>query len=227
MDDIYTNNPSPLVGGFRLRRKVDPQGVKMGDTIHIIREIRSLTGWGLYNTKVRVANWSEFSTDKETALRILGATGPAAGCFEALAPYGMTDLTGLGGAMLPGEELIEGVLIVWTEKVGNKIPAIKDLRDATGLGIREAKDLVNGGQFPVSPGAAKVLVGKGNFAYTAPPPNLPPSYGGGAAGLDPNTVNDIRALVFLARIGFGTIGPTLDAGNQRFIEETLARLATY
>ena len=68
------------------------------------------------------------------------------------------------------------------------------------------------------------LVQSGHFVAVDPITPAPPTVG---AGLDPNTLNDIRALVFLARIGFGTIRPTLDLGNIRFIEETIARLTQY
>lgn len=308
MTDTIPN--APLIGTVRLRRRRDSIGSLMGDTIPLIMEVRSLTGWRLPDAKQRVCDLPEFTTDRATAERLLGT-----GCFEALLPYGMTSLA--PGPIIDVRDIVEGVPVVWTEKditslhgavASNKISAIREVREHIGLDLKEAKDLVDGGPFPASPGVAYDLVNSGHFAYafgkpdptTAPDPTpdpvpvpeprvlvvwspaqgqsnnkipaikalreatgcgiregkdaveggtfpvtreqaislvqsghfvavdpitpAPPTVG---AGLDPNTLNDIRALVFLARIGFGTIRPTLDLGNIRFIEETIARLTQY
>ena len=319
-------NPTPAparsdaIGTVRVRRRKTPEGNPCGDNIQLIKEVRSLTGWSLYDTKVRVVDLPEFTTDRATAERLLGT-----GCFEAPLPYGMTSLGPEIGPIIFASDIVEGIPVVWTDKsatsVGattgiaytssNKILAIKELCVRAGLGLREAKDLLEGGPFPASPGVAHDLVKSGHFAYalgnpdptTAPVPTpstvpasdphvlvvwrpapghsnnkippikalreamgfgireakdllegglpftvtreqaislvqsghftavkpitpvpAPPTVG---AGLDPNTLNDIRALVFLARIGFGSSKPTLDAGNVRFIEETIDRLTQY
>ena len=45
--------------------------------------------------------------------------------------------------------------VVLTEAGGNKIAVIKVVRDVTGLGLKEAKDLVDGAPKTVKEGAAK------------------------------------------------------------------------
>ena len=45
--------------------------------------------------------------------------------------------------------------VVLTEAGGNKIAVIKVVRDATGLGLKEAKDLVDGAPKAVKEGASK------------------------------------------------------------------------
>ncbi len=57
-----------------------------------------------------------------------------------------------GGA--PAEEKTE-FDVVLTEAGGNKIAVIKEVRAITGLGLKEAKDLVEGAPKAVKEGAAK------------------------------------------------------------------------
>ncbi len=45
--------------------------------------------------------------------------------------------------------------VVLTEAGGNKIAVIKEVRTITGLGLKEAKDLVEGAPKPVKQGVAK------------------------------------------------------------------------
>ncbi len=66
------------------------------------------------------------------------AAGPAAG----------------GAAAAPAEEKTEFNVIL-TEAGANKIGVIKEVRAITGLGLKEAKDLVEGAPKPVKEGASK------------------------------------------------------------------------
>ncbi|MCS7279707.1 MAG: 50S ribosomal protein L7/L12 [Thermodesulfobacteriaceae bacterium] len=54
----------------------------------------------------------------------------------------------------PEEEKTEFDVIL-TEVVGNKIQVIKVVREITGLGLKEAKDLVEGAPKPVKTGISK------------------------------------------------------------------------
>lgn len=54
----------------------------------------------------------------------------------------------------PQEEKTEFDVIL-TEVVGNKIQVIKVVREITGLGLKEAKDLVEGAPKPVKTGISK------------------------------------------------------------------------
>jgi len=53
-----------------------------------------------------------------------------------------------GGAAAPAEEKTE-FSVVLTVAGANKIPVIKVVREITGLGLKEAKDLVEGAPKPV------------------------------------------------------------------------------
>ncbi|CAM3054304.1 50S ribosomal protein L7/L12 [Rariglobus hedericola] len=66
------------------------------------------------------------------------AAGPAAG----------------GAAAAPAEEKTEFNVIL-TEAGANKIGVIKEVRAITGLGLKEAKDLVEGAPKPIKEGASK------------------------------------------------------------------------
>jgi len=57
-------------------------------------------------------------------------------------------------AAAPAEEKTEFDVIL-AEAGGNKIGVIKEVRAITGLGLKEAKDLVEGAPKPVKEGAAK------------------------------------------------------------------------
>lgn len=120
------------------------------------------------------------------------------------------------------------VEIRWSDlgHASSKIWAIKELRNETGYGLREAKNLVEGGPFHITFQGAKRLVATGHFAYTGPVPGQADP-GQTQGELDPNTLNDIRGLVFLARIGLGTIKPTLDSVTLQFMEEMIDRLTKY
>ena len=74
----------------------------------------------------------------------------------AAAPMAMAMPAGgaAGGAAAEVEEKDEFDVIL-TEAGGNKIAVIKEVRAITGLGLKEAKDLVEGAPKPVKEGANK------------------------------------------------------------------------
>ena len=59
-----------------------------------------------------------------------------------------------GGAAAPAEEKTE-FNVVLTEIGSNKINVIKAVREVTSLGLKEAKDLVEGAPKPIKEGVAK------------------------------------------------------------------------
>ena len=59
-----------------------------------------------------------------------------------------------GGAAAAAEEKTE-FTVVLTEAGANKVSVIKAVRELTGLGLKEAKDLVDGAPKPVKEGIAK------------------------------------------------------------------------
>ena len=61
---------------------------------------------------------------------------------------------GGGGAAAPAEEKTE-FTVTLTEVGGNKINVIKVVREITALGLKEAKDLVEGAPKPVKEGVNK------------------------------------------------------------------------
>ena len=75
---------------------------------------------------------------------------PAGGgaVMMAAAPAGGDDGDGGGGEKTEFD-------VVLTGDGGNKIPVIKVVRAATGLGLKEAKDLVEGAPKPIKEGVSK------------------------------------------------------------------------
>jgi large subunit ribosomal protein L7/L12 len=61
---------------------------------------------------------------------------------------------GAGGAAAAAEEQTE-FTVVLAEVGANKVGVIKAVREITGLGLKEAKDLVDGAPKPVKEGIAK------------------------------------------------------------------------
>jgi large subunit ribosomal protein L7/L12 len=61
---------------------------------------------------------------------------------------------GGGGAAAAAEEQTE-FTVVLTEVGANKVGVIKAVREITGLGLKEAKDVVDGAPKPVKEGVAK------------------------------------------------------------------------
>ncbi len=62
---------------------------------------------------------------------------------------------GAAGAAAPAAEEKSSFNVVLKEAGANKIQVIKVVRDATGLGLKEAKDLVDGAPKTVKEGVAK------------------------------------------------------------------------
>jgi large subunit ribosomal protein L7/L12 len=72
----------------------------------------------------------------------------------AAMPMGMVMGGGGGGAAAPAEEKTE-FTVTLTEIGGNKINVIKVVREITALGLKEAKDLVEGAPKPIKEGITK------------------------------------------------------------------------
>jgi large subunit ribosomal protein L7/L12 len=72
----------------------------------------------------------------------------------AAAPVVMAGGTGAGAAAGPAEEKTE-FTVVLTEVGANKINVIKAVREVTSLGLKEAKDLVDGAPKTVKEGINK------------------------------------------------------------------------
>ena len=62
---------------------------------------------------------------------------------------------GGGGAAAPAAEEQTEFTVMLTEVGANKVQVIKAVRELTGLGLKEAKDLVDGAPKPVKEGIAK------------------------------------------------------------------------
>ena len=69
----------------------------------------------------------------------------------AVAPAG----AGAGAAAAPGVEEKDTFDVILTAAGANKINVIKVVRELTGLGLKEAKDLVDGAPKPVKEGVSK------------------------------------------------------------------------
>src|SRR5690606_4683000 len=73
---------------------------------------------------------------------------------SAAAPVAVAAAAPAGAAAAPAEEKTEFDVIL-VAAGSNKIGAIKEVRAATGLGLKEAKDLVEGAPKPVKEGVSK------------------------------------------------------------------------
>jgi large subunit ribosomal protein L7/L12 len=62
---------------------------------------------------------------------------------------------GAGGAAAPAAEEQTEFSVMLLEAGANKVSVIKAVREITGLGLKEAKDLVDGAPKPVKEGVAK------------------------------------------------------------------------
>jgi large subunit ribosomal protein L7/L12 len=72
----------------------------------------------------------------------------------AAMPMAMPMGAGAGAAAAPAEEKTEFDVIL-TDVGGNKINVIKVVREVTSLGLKEAKDLVEGAPKPIKEGVSK------------------------------------------------------------------------
>ena len=73
---------------------------------------------------------------------------------SAAAPVAVAAAPGAGAAESAGEEKTE-FDVVLAESGSNKIAVIKEVRTITALGLKEAKDLVEGAPKPLKQGVAK------------------------------------------------------------------------
>ena len=73
---------------------------------------------------------------------------------SAAAPVAVAAAPAAGGAAAGGEEKSEFDVIL-AEAGGSKINVIKVVREATGLGLKEAKDLVDGAPKPIKEKVSK------------------------------------------------------------------------
>ena len=73
----------------------------------------------------------------------------------AAAPVAMAAAAPAGGAAAPAVEEQTEFTVVLKEAGAKKIQVIKVVREITGLGLKEAKDLVDGAPQPVKAGVTK------------------------------------------------------------------------
>src|ERR1041384_4952395 len=74
---------------------------------------------------------------------------------SAAAPVAVAAAGGAGGAAAPAEEEKTEFDVILTDAGANKINVIKEVRAITGLGLKEAKDLVEGAPKAVKEGVSK------------------------------------------------------------------------
>ena len=104
-------------------------------------------------TKDQVIEWLSGQSVIELAALVKdleGKWGVSAAAAAAPAAAGAA-----AGAAAPAAEAQTEFTIVLKEAGANKIGVIKEVRAITGLGLKEAKDLVEGAPKPVKEGASK------------------------------------------------------------------------
>src|SRR5579863_6772091 len=109
----------------------------MADLAEVVDELSSLTAW-------EAAELSQLLEDK------WGVSAAAPVAVAAAAPAG----GGAAAAAAPAEEQTEFTVIL-AKSGEKKINVIKEVRTITGLGLKEAKDLVEGAPKPVKEGVSK------------------------------------------------------------------------
>ena len=77
------------------------------------------------------------------------------GVSAAAATVAVAAPAGSGGAAAPAAEEQTEFTVVLAETGANKVNVIKAVRELTGLGLKEAKDLVDGAPKPVKEGVNK------------------------------------------------------------------------
>jgi large subunit ribosomal protein L7/L12 len=105
-------------------------------------------------TKEQVIEWlsSQSVIDLAALVKDLeGKWGVSAAAAVAAAPAGGA----AAGAAAPAAEAQTEFTIILKEAGANKIGVIKEVRAITGLGLKEAKDLVEGAPKPVKENAPK------------------------------------------------------------------------
>jgi large subunit ribosomal protein L7/L12 len=73
----------------------------------------------------------------------------------AAAPVAMAAMPGAGGAAAAPAEEKTAFDVILADAGANKINVIKEVRAVTGLGLKEAKDLVEGAPKPIKEGVNK------------------------------------------------------------------------
>jgi large subunit ribosomal protein L7/L12 len=79
---------------------------------------------------------------------------------SAAAPVAVAAAGGAAGGAAAAEEEKTEFDVILTDAGANKINVIKEVRAITGLGLKEAKDLVEGAPKPVKEGVSKDEAGK-------------------------------------------------------------------
>ncbi len=113
----------------------------MSDVKEYAAEIKDLGDKIVALSLVQARELSEYLKE------VHGLEAAAGGVVMAAAPAG-------GAAAAPAEEKTE-FDVVLSEVGGNKIGVIKVVREVTGLGLKDAKDLVDGAPKTVKEGVAK------------------------------------------------------------------------
>jgi large subunit ribosomal protein L7/L12 len=104
-------------------------------------------------TKEQVIEWLSGQSVVDLAALVKdleGKWGVSAAAAVAAAPAG-----GAGGGAAPAAEAQTEFTIILKDAGANKIGVIKEVRAITGLGLKEAKDLVEGAPKPVKENAPK------------------------------------------------------------------------
>ena len=105
-------------------------------------------------TKDQVIEWLSAQTVLELASIVKdleGKWGVSAAAAVAAAPAGGA----AGGAAAPAAEAQTEFTVILKDAGANKIGVIKEVRAITGLGLKEAKDLVEGAPKPIKENAPK------------------------------------------------------------------------
>src|SRR5690606_30243767 len=77
------------------------------------------------------------------------------GGVSAAAPVAVAAVGGAAGAAAPAEEAKDSFDVILANAGDKKINVIKEVRAITGLGLKEAKDLVEGAPKPLKEGVSK------------------------------------------------------------------------
>lgn len=85
---------------------------------------------------------------------------------SAAAPVAVAAAGGAAAGGAPAEEKTEFSVVLKSAPADKKIGVIKVVREATGLGLKEAKDLVEGAPKPVKEGVSKADADKISKALT-------------------------------------------------------------
>jgi large subunit ribosomal protein L7/L12 len=105
-------------------------------------------------TKDQVIEWLSGQSVLELAALVKdleGKWGVSAAAAVAAAPAGGA----AGGAAAPAAEAQTEFTVILKDAGANKIGVIKEVRAITGLGLKEAKDLVEGAPKPIKENAPK------------------------------------------------------------------------